>query len=189
MIVCLPVVGMGQTDKQKQLLDKYTLDSADRIFPQIDGAVIYSGIVDLNANKDELFNRAKAWFVSRYNSANDVLQMQDKNDGIIMGKGVFEEYYNMGLMIGNQKVNVFHTVKIYVKDGKYKYEITDLSGKYYYPPSKYMSGGWQVFPIGNIITPGNKKNYRKFLENCDIHVKAIIINLTLSMEKPVTTEW
>lgn len=187
LIACLPVLCFGQlSNKQQKLVDKYALDSANRIFPQIDGQIIYTGIVQVDsAKKDELFNRAKAWFVTQYKSANDVIQMEDKEAGILMGKGLFVELYNFGFLVGPVSVNVYHTVKVYVKDGKYKYEITDLNGKYYERPSKYSSGGLQSMPIGNVLGPGNKKNYKKFLEDTNAHVNSIIASLQYEMNKPL----
>lgn len=179
-------------DKYQKEVDKYTLDSAHRIFPQTGGIVIYTDVVQIDsAKKEELFNRAKAWFVSEYKSANDVLQMQDKDAGIIIGKGMFKAGLNMGIMVGYQIVDVYHTVKIYIKDGKYKYEITDLNGKYYSSPSKYSSGGFNDMPIGNVTIPMNKKNYRKFLESIDESIKSIISSLKLAMSKSLTgnTNW
>ena len=140
ILLIFPLLSLAQkNDKYQKLIDKYTLDSTEWIFPQKNGVVIYTDVVDVDSSikKDELYNRAKAWFVTEYKSANAVLQMQDKDAGIIMGKGIFEAGYNMGLMVGFQIVSVYHTVKIFIKDGKYKYEITDLNGKYYSSPTRY----------------------------------------------------
>ena len=189
IFLLLPFISNAQSnDKYQKLIDKYTLDSAEWIFPQKNGIVIYTDVIEVDSSikKDELYNRAKSWFVTEYKSANAVLQMQDKDAGIIMGKGMFEAGYNMGLMVGLQIVNVYHTVKIFIKDGKYKYEITDLNGKYYSSATRYSSGGLNEFPIGNVIMPGNKKNYKKFLEDVDQNIKAIITSLKSAMAKPLT---
>jgi hypothetical protein len=190
LFVCLLCLGSNaqKKDKYQKMADKYVLDSADRVFPQTNGVIIYTDIIDVDSSikKDELFNRAKAWFVTEYKSANDVLQMQDKDAGIIMGKGMFKAGYNMGLMSGLSIVNVYHTVKIYVKDGKYKYEITDLNGQSYDSPSRYASGGFSDMPIGNVTIPINKKNYRKFLESIDQSIKGIISSLKIAMSKPIS---
>ena len=58
------------------------------IVPEQDGIVRYSGVVQLDSSikADDIFNRAKIWFVDNYKSANDVLQMEDKASGILPGK-------------------------------------------------------------------------------------------------------
>lgn len=181
-ILFFPLLSFSQKDNYS----KYLLDSSHRIFPEVDGAIIYSEVitVDSSIKKEELFNRAKAWFVDNYKSANDVIQLQDKDAGVIIGKGIFDAGYNLGMMVGYDIVHVSHTVKIYVKDGKFKYEIVDLSGKYYETPTRYSSGGQREMPIGNIVTPGNKKNYKKFLEDVNAQVRLTILSLKAGMQKP-----
>jgi hypothetical protein len=81
--------------------------------------ITYEGVVEVpGVSKSDLFTRANAWVVHAYRSANDVVQMQDKEAGQLIVKGLTR------VSIGGV---VRHTLTIYVKDGRYKYVLTDLT--------------------------------------------------------------
>lgn len=87
----------------------------------------YTEVVQVDSiSAIELYSRAKFWFVTAYNSANDVLQMDNKENGEIIGKAIMK--YNPNVFVGSEttKGNIKYTIKIFVKDGRYKYEITDF---------------------------------------------------------------
>ena len=87
------------------------------------GEVLYESVVSVDgASSEELYIRATEWFAKRFNSANDVIQMQDKEAGKIIGKGAFR--IKKGLyVVGSQ---VHYTISIFAKEGRYKYAITDI---------------------------------------------------------------
>lgn len=91
------------------------------MFPGLLIAQKYSEVVDVpGKNSDQLYSSAREWFADSFNSANDVLQMDDPVAGKLIGKGTFE------LTIGYIIWRPNFTIKIFVKDGKYKYEISDI---------------------------------------------------------------
>jgi len=154
---------------------------AQKIFPEESGSIIYSGVVTVDSvKKDELYVRAKKWFVDTYNSAKNVLQMEDKEAGIIVGKGLFDIPYS--LFIGSSIVSVSHTIKIYTKDGKYKYEVTDISGKH------LNESGWHDIDINNQPPIGNKTNKIKMLNDTNKKILSIIESLKEAMLKPLSTK-
>ncbi len=91
------------------------------------GAIIFSEVVKVDsADKAELFIRAKSFFSNTFKSGKDVLQLEDKENGIIMGKAL------VGLCDGQEGIssgcyNMFFSLKITVKDGRYKYEIYNIT--------------------------------------------------------------
>lgn len=112
------------------LLYLFPLFATSQILHEKDGVIMYTDVVvvDSSLTKAELFNRAKAWIASTYKSANAVIQMEDKDAGILIGKGVFVVNWSTAL-IKNLSTDVPHTIKLLFKNGRYKYEITDLSYK------------------------------------------------------------
>lgn len=89
--------------------------------------VTYTEVVDANGKtKDELYDMAKMWFTTTYNSANDVLQMDSKESGTIVGKALFKYIYPKLMGSESVKGTINYTIKLYFKDNKYKYEITDF---------------------------------------------------------------
>src|SRR6185295_10503187 len=86
----------------------------------------------------ELYNRAKRWLVKEYVSAKDVIQLDDPQNGEIIGKGFFKETWQV-TFYAFQPIDVYHTVTIQVKDGRFRYTINGFRVKYYVSPTQYTS--------------------------------------------------
>lgn len=84
----------------------------------VDGMVFFSEVVPIEGvTSDKLYNRAKMAVAEIFKSANDVIQLDDKENGVLIVKG------------SNQcgpNTYVHFTLKIYIKDGKYKVDMTNL---------------------------------------------------------------
>ncbi len=164
LIAALPLVGFSQ-----KVID---------VFPTLDGKTTYEDVVSVDsfANKTELYNRAMIWMAKNYVSANDVIQVSDKEEGRIIGKGTIR--IDMSGLV-ERIVYVDHTISIYTKDGKYKYIITDLSATFVdHPGSK--------FPMLNKYPKGLVKGiYSKLATQTDLKVKELIRSLKSSMVKRV----
>ena len=109
-------------------------------FPLNDvGMIEYGSVVQVpNVSKEELYEFARIWFVNSYRSAEDVLQHEDKESGLLIGKA----YSNTPLTIRNVNTDVklHYTISIAVKENRFKYRIYGL---------KYDGGGeiFQAEPI------------------------------------------
>ena len=135
------------------------------ILPLQNGSVTYTEIVQVDSvNKNSLYIKAKKWFVDTYKSAKDVIQLDDKENGEIMGKGNFKiNYYTRDPYIS-------HTISILVKDGRFKYIITGFS---------YSDNQNNKFTIENFPKSwfGKKKLYTKI----DEEVKSLIASIKILM--------
>jgi len=84
-------------------------------------------IVELEGvSKDEIYKRALLFITKEFKSAKDVIQLQDKEEGRIIGKGALlynAAPFNPGL---NYSGHFFFTVTIECKDGKYRYVIDQI---------------------------------------------------------------
>lgn len=115
----------------KQLLIVFSiilplLSFAQPQMPLKDGKVFYE-VVDTisNTSKADLYNKSKIWFVNTFNSAKAVLQMDDKEAGIIMGKGITP--YNGGNVItGPMRNSINYTININLKDNKWRIQVYDI---------------------------------------------------------------
>lgn len=103
------------------------------LFAQKDTAISFSGVVKVDSiSKDDLYIRARDWFNGNFKDSKAVLQIQDKEAGEISGKGVFTTYYkhsNLGVQNGYDQ-NFGFKVTIWVKDGRYKYELSNFDNYY-----------------------------------------------------------
>ena len=100
-------------------LTSYSQDTAAKAY--------YTGIVKADSiSKADLYSRAKSWIASSYNSPKSVIQMEDKDAGEIVANGNFPSH-EMPLGLGvHATMYVKHKLTVYVKDGKYKWEIQIL---------------------------------------------------------------
>lgn len=84
------------------------------------------------AQKDKLYSAALAWFGGTFKKAQNVIDVQDKEAGRIIGKASFP--YNPVVFIGSAGIvgKVNYTVTIEVKDNKYRYRIDGFThaGRY-----------------------------------------------------------
>jgi hypothetical protein len=89
--------------------------------------LIYTDVVKVDSvSQNELFNRAKMWFATTYNSSSDVLQIVDSENGQLVGKALFK-FKPISLNSSERVIgNIKYTIKISVKEGRFKYEISDF---------------------------------------------------------------
>ncbi|MCK0199126.1 DUF4468 domain-containing protein [Ornithobacterium rhinotracheale] len=77
-------------------------------------------------SKENLYNRAKLWVSDNFKKAEYVVDVDDKENGLIICKSnyLFESKSITGGDTARGRVTF--TLKMFFKDGKYKYEITDF---------------------------------------------------------------
>lgn len=89
--------------------------------------ISFEGIVTVDSSVDqkELYRRAREWYADAFKTSKEVLQVQDKETGELLGSGAFE-YRNS--FQGYTQTNGFITfkVKVITKDGRYRYEFTNF---------------------------------------------------------------
>lgn len=87
----------------------------------------YTDVVKVdNVPKDALYSRAISWFATSYNNSKAVLQLENRIEGQIIGKATMP--YNPTVYATSARTIgvINYTIKIFLKDGRYKYEITDF---------------------------------------------------------------
>ena len=86
----------------------------------------YDNIIEVNSiEKDKLFEILNDWTAIIFNSANDVIQLSDKDNGKLIIKGV--KNYSLGRSLYNCYDGfISFTLRIVVKDNKYRITILQL---------------------------------------------------------------
>jgi hypothetical protein len=155
----------------------------------------YSEVIEVpEVDKSQLFVRGREWFNENFKSSKDVLQIADKETGELSGKGVMEVIFVFRYM-GERKfpTDVNFQMSVWVKDGKYKYEITN----FIVPESS------KSIEIG-LITTSNETNktypgysakkinemYLSIKEGIERKAKLLIEDLKTKMsKKSKSTDW
>lgn len=81
------------------------------------GAVVVTKVVEnIPGTAQEIYIRAKNYFVRSYGDSNSVLQTDDKENGIIIGKGIYANlaYHTMGM----HSFKAYHILRVDIKDGR-----------------------------------------------------------------------
>lgn len=150
------------------------------------GKVSYTEIVYADSvSKKELFDRSLEWLALNYKSANDVIQLQNEATGKIIAKGLFKEYLSLMGGLTVYDCSVYHTLKIDIKEGRVRIQLTDLYEKHYVSPSQYSSGGWVEKPIEDAINPEYfAKAYRDFMNRVDRQIHSSLDSYSKFIQKP-----
>lgn len=140
-------------------------------FPFIDGKINYTTILSIDSTtKDNLFIKVKEWAVDSYKSQKSANQAEDKEMGYMAYKGFLKTvlYYKGGILKGKPySVDLYHTIKFYIKDNKIKIVFTDLETISHDVASDYIEGqtGRSTKPtllesLDNNVTGGDKRKER-----------------------------
>jgi hypothetical protein len=155
-------------------------------FDPASGKIDYSEVVQVaGANQAELYARAKLWFADTFKSAKAVVQADDKDTGIIQGTA-FQDISVVAMGIPSA-VKLWYTIKIALKDGRYKYDITDLRVQNY--PSQYNLSPGEPTPAEAYINTDQKKGIPLSIASSArrevaIAGTALSASITAGMNKP-----
>ncbi len=157
--------------------------------------VTYENVIvtDSTLSKESLYNRGHNWVVSIFKNPQKVIQLNDKNEGQIVCKGNFEYNQKKFIWGGSETTKGFinFTIKLFFKDGRYKYVFTD----FIHEPLKDGNS------FGVITTDDEysgkmsltSKQWRKWIwgdikEQIDLNVKSIEASLLEAMNKKAELE-
>jgi hypothetical protein len=147
--------------------------------------ISYSQVVQVpNASKNELYARAKIWFASTFKSAQSVIQADEKEAGVLIGKGWQQVYVRI---LGTPlSVKLWYTVKLSFKEGKYRYELTNFMFESEPSPSDRTP---QPIAAENYTAQVNKKGEltaiaRNHVNSLDKAARSTEKSLQASMSQP-----
>jgi hypothetical protein len=113
----LPAAGQ-QAVVAAHLLPSLPVDTAT-------GRLLYGDVILVpDASQAELYARAQLWFADTFASAKEVVQVANKEAGVIQGTAFSPLAF--GEPGAQSLVRLWYTVKLVVKDGRYKYDFTDF---------------------------------------------------------------
>lgn len=145
-----------------------------------DTTMTISDVVQVDSvRKDDLFIQAQKWFSEIYRDSKSVLQITDKEAGVLTGKANF--YYE-GPYVGSALMNsvVTYTISVYVKDGRYKYEI----GNFNHLKTLGLLTSSDIYPYQNKTMESKKwmdKSWRKVKERSNEEANRLASSLQAAM--------
>ena len=111
----------AQSTKTLKLLD----DIKNEWSVDDNGNVTYIRIIETgDLSKDEVYNRAQAYFTYKYNDGDSVMQINEKSNGVIVGKGLYKKVYTGSGFMDVISTDVWHILRIDIKEGKARILLT-----------------------------------------------------------------
>lgn len=156
--------------------------------------ITYQEVVHVDStSKDELYTRAREWFARNFVSSKEVLQMEDRAAGKIIGKGSADGYATF------QKASVgywlHYTISITIKEGRYRYEITDfkiqmnpsvfIHNPQSYDAEYYYNFTFQDTAISKNLVEDIKKEYQQFYQK----INQTGTSLSLSLKETLSRKY
>ena len=161
-------------------------------FDPATGRMLYTDVVQVpGASQAELYARAKLWFADTFKSAKDVVQAEDKETGIIQGTAF--QGIAVVVMGTYSPQKLWYTVKIALKEGRYKYDITEFRVQPY--SSQYTPYLGEPVPAEAYISLDQKKGTAlRIARSARREVAAagtlLVSSITTGMGKPAAgKEW
>lgn len=157
----------------------------------------FTGVVaiDSTISKEELYTRARLWFSETFKNMNAVLDIQDKEAGELIGKGSMT-FRVQKMADACYEGDIKFDIKVFVRNGRYKYEISDFIHK---SVSTYSySQGCSFGLILNSTDPPDEKtnkwttknrdiiNWQSIKKDIETTVNEMIESLYLTMLKPTS---
>lgn len=108
------------TAQKQEIKDRFAEYTQNGYYKEDGNNIVVSRVIEnLKGDKNSIYIAVKNYFTRAYNSANDVLQTDDKESGVIIGKGYYKHMY-LGRTLGvvSTYLNAYHILRIDIKDGR-----------------------------------------------------------------------
>lgn len=159
----------------------------------------YTEVVTVSAaTKDQLYLAARKWVAENFRSSNDVVQMNDKEAGEIVGKGNFKYIPKIYTYSDAVKGRIEFDFQISVKEGRYRYSFHDFYHKNAQPQNVNWNLGLltdaneppETFKVSLVGKGWKKKTWDNVINATDLEMQLAIASLKKAMEKsPETDNW
>ncbi|HVW97488.1 MAG TPA: DUF4468 domain-containing protein [Mucilaginibacter sp.] len=120
LLLLLLLIPIYTSAQESDYVPNIQVDSASR---KID----FKGVVQVDGvSKEKIFMRARDWFTREFEVAKAIVVMDDISSGHLTARGNYFGNRKRGIITVNFPYGVTFTVDLHIKNGKYKYEITDF---------------------------------------------------------------
>lgn len=185
-LVCFFSPGLFAQNKDSLKLQLPSLEKDEN------GKGLFDEINSLKVGKDTLFLWAKEWVYKTYKSGDAVIQMEDKDAGIIICKGRTNSAYVKQLGRKIEAGAFRYNFKLSFKDGKYRILINEIT--YEHGELGYKSGAdlAEEFPSNwppVYYRKSSEKWWGEIKESTITELQAIILSLQKHMTKSFESQW
>lgn len=173
-ITCISLQGQNSevTNMLNEIEGQWSLDDNSN--------VTYQRIVEVPEMKgDDIYDRVLNYFIYNYGSGKSVIQTQDNEKGLVIGKGIYDRLHTFSNGTGWVYLGTWHIVRVDVKDGRARIIITLTEYLEDYKGSLSTTNVSKEFPINkdgsrkNIMGKAFYKSHLRVIETLESIEKAI----------------
>lgn len=136
---------------------------------------------------EQIYTTVKAWVATSFNSANDVIQMDDPDNGILICKGNFKYDAPGGIMYEPMDGWVSYTLKIQVREGRYKVTM----GSFEHEAKPNTGYNWSLGLITDrerakakgVVDSRQKKTWADLKIKCKMEFMKMVISISQATTK------
>jgi len=161
------------------------------------GELEYSEVVELNeVSKDVLYSRGLIWFAETFNDSRDVIEIKDREGGLIIGNVFFKYYAPKGLKYVDANGYIQYQVKVMFREGRTKIVLNSFTHRPKYEPySLGILTKSENYPYTKVYKGFSDKWHQKIWENLKVgvplHAEYLLSNFKEFMSKSTmdTKDW
>ena len=152
-------------------------DSLFNIMPLKNGEVYYERIINIDSTgKSEIYKRVKRWYANTYNDSKSVIDLDDKDNGEFISKGIIKYYYSS--FIAGADASIYHKINIKIRDNKLKVTLTNITMEFYNPGGQDSRGSNVVWTMQQLADAHFSKQMKiKQLKNIDFKIESLLNTL------------
>ena len=136
------------------------------------GLITYQAVVPVaGASKQELYRRAREWFVNNFKAYRQVVSVEDTLGGEITG--TYHSIQDKYVLLTYAPWEYWRTLKVYVKNGRYRYELTNFG-------VRAVGYGRGVYPLN----PRSPADVRRYGPEANQQAQHDIASLSAAMNQP-----
>lgn len=176
LLICVGFSLFSQKEEYKEPI--LPIDSATK-------TITYTKVLNINASKDSLFKKGKAWFYNYFKNPTGVIRQEDIAQGLIMGKHQIKILNPPDKnKVQTMRGIVQYTVTTQYKDNKVRIVLNEINLKEtsYTPVEKWLDKSAPGF---------SQKNYY-YLQQIDTEMQSLLKHFEEYMLKSITPkkdEW
>lgn len=185
LLACLPITTLYA--QKKLTADELILTIKDQ-WKQDNQTIFVQKIIELeNYEKDAIYNKILEFLTNTYKDAAEVIQVKEKENGLIVGKGNSSFYVNQIFAGSAVKQTIWHIFKAEIKDNRVRITISIDTVNWSTEASRaggvYISAKNGEFPITACYPIGVDDSRKKRSGYVFYYAVSDIINLANSCEQ------
>lgn len=106
----------SQKKDTKAIFKEYT---DDKVYTVDGDNLVVTRVIDgIEGSQDDIYIKVKDYFTRAYNDANSVLQIDDKAKGVLVGKGIYSDYWGYKAMTTAIVFSAHYTIRVDIKENR-----------------------------------------------------------------------